>query len=159
MAGLMSRCTLKYPHVLYCMNNETGEPVEWSDFWALHVRSRAAAAGQSVETAEMRRSGNITTPDHRHRVDHPDLYTFLDAGATCDDERPARQGQLQRVALAGGKILAGLLLTPDHGFVEINRRECRGPGAQLFDPGRDNLLRPFQVWEEDQFLPADGFLD
>ena len=70
--------SLEYPHVLYCMNNETGEPVEWSDFWARYVREQAAAAGKQVETAEMRRSGNITTPDHRHMINHPDLYTFLD---------------------------------------------------------------------------------
>ena len=69
---------LNYPHVLYCMNNETGEPVEWSDFWVRHVRARAAAAGKTVATAEMRCSGNITTPDHRHMIDHPDLYSFLD---------------------------------------------------------------------------------
>jgi hypothetical protein len=37
--------SLKYPHVLYCMNNETGEPVAWSDFWARYVRAQAAEAG------------------------------------------------------------------------------------------------------------------
>ena len=70
--------SLRFPHVLYCMNNETGEDVEWSDFWARHVRAQAAKAGKQVETAEMRRSGNITTPDHRHMIENPDLYTFLD---------------------------------------------------------------------------------
>ncbi|MBD3268403.1 hypothetical protein GF373_17185, partial [bacterium] len=70
--------SLGYPHVLYCMNNETGEHVEWSDFWARYVRSQAAEAGKRVETAEMRRSGNITTPDHRHMIHNSELYTFLD---------------------------------------------------------------------------------
>ncbi len=70
--------SLNYPHVLYCMNNETGEHVEWSDFWAQYVRTKAAEAGKQIETAEMRRSGNITTPDHRHMINNPDLYTFLD---------------------------------------------------------------------------------
>jgi hypothetical protein len=32
--------SLRYPHVLYCMNNETGEDVAWSDFWARYVRAR-----------------------------------------------------------------------------------------------------------------------
>ena len=69
---------LDYPHVLYCMNNETGERVEWSDFWAQYVRDRAAEAGKLVETAEMRRNSNITASDHRHMMDAPELYTFLD---------------------------------------------------------------------------------
>jgi hypothetical protein len=70
--------SLQYPHVLYCMNNETGEPVAWSDFWARYVRAQAAQAGQRVEVAEMRRHHDITAPDHRHMIDHPDLYSFLD---------------------------------------------------------------------------------
>ncbi len=70
--------SLKYPHVLYCMNNETGEPVAWSDFWARYVRAQSAEAGRQVEVAEMRRHHDITAPDHRHMVKHPDLYSFLD---------------------------------------------------------------------------------
>jgi hypothetical protein len=69
---------LKYPHVLYCMNNETGEPVAWSDFWARYVRARASEAGKRIEVAEMRRHHDITAPDHRHMIDHPELYSFLD---------------------------------------------------------------------------------
>ncbi len=81
--------SLNYPHVLYCMNNETGEHVEWSDFWARYVRSQAAEAGKQVETAEMRRNGNITTPDHRHMINNPELYTFLDIS-----QNNTRRGQL-----------------------------------------------------------------
>jgi hypothetical protein len=69
---------LRYPHVLYCMNNETGENVAWSDFWARHVRDRAAATGTRVETADMRRNRDITFSDHRHMMDNPGLYTYLD---------------------------------------------------------------------------------
>lgn len=70
--------SLQYPNVLYCMNNETGEALEWSDFWVRYVRNKAAEAGKSIETAEMRRNGNITAADHLHLIQHPDLYTFLD---------------------------------------------------------------------------------
>jgi hypothetical protein len=88
---------LNYPHVLYCMNNETGEPVEWSDFWARHVRARAAAAGKTVETAEMRRSGNITTPDHRHMIDRPELYTFLDISQNNTQRGQTHWERIQQV--------------------------------------------------------------
>ena len=88
---------LKYPHVLYCMNNETGEPVEWSDFWARYVRARAAAAGKTVETAEMRRSGDITTPDHRHMIDRPELYTFLDISQNNTQRGQTHWDRMQQV--------------------------------------------------------------
>ena len=37
-----------------------------------------------------------------------------------DDQGPTRQGQLERIPLAGGKLLAGLLLTPNDRLLEIN---------------------------------------
>jgi hypothetical protein len=70
--------SLRYPHVLYCMNNETQEPIEWGDYWARYVRARAAEAGKRVEVAEMRRHHDITSSTHRHMINHPDLYSFLD---------------------------------------------------------------------------------
>lgn len=69
---------LKYPHVLYCMNNEIGEETPWGDFWATHVQRRAAEAGVTVYTADMRRDHNIRAQDHHHLYDRPDVYTFLD---------------------------------------------------------------------------------
>ena len=45
---------------------------------------------------------------------------FADARAARDDQGPTRQGQLERVALAGCKLLAGLLLTPNDRLLEIN---------------------------------------
>ncbi|MDI6451656.1 LamG-like jellyroll fold domain-containing protein [Anaerobaca lacustris] len=89
--------SLNYPHVLYCMNNETGEDVAWSDFWARHVRAKAAEAGKRIETAEMRRSGNITTPDHRHMIDHPDLYTFLDISQNNTQRGQLHWNRIQQV--------------------------------------------------------------
>ncbi len=70
--------TLNYPHILYTMNNETGEQVEWGDFWADHVRSRAEEAGTVVEITDMRRNENIRSEDHAHILDQPERYTFLD---------------------------------------------------------------------------------
>lgn len=87
----------KYPHVLYCMNNETGEPVEWSDYWSRYVRDRADAAGRTVETAEMRRSGNITTSDHRHMIEHPKLYTFLDISQNNTQRGQIHWDRIQQV--------------------------------------------------------------
>ena len=70
--------SLAYPHVLYCMNNETGEHVAWGDYWARHVRRRAQEAGAEVHVTDMRRSENVRSKDHAYIFDNPELYTFAD---------------------------------------------------------------------------------
>lgn len=70
--------TLRYPHVLYCMNNETGEPNEWGDYWADFIHKKAAEAGVSVEITDMRRNENIRSEDHVYIFNNPERYTFLD---------------------------------------------------------------------------------
>jgi hypothetical protein len=70
--------SLKYPHVLYCVNNETGEPPEWGDYWVRHLRERARAAGKTIEITDMRRSEDLVSADHRLIQDQPDLYSFVE---------------------------------------------------------------------------------
>lgn len=70
--------TLQYPHVLYCMNNESGERPEWGDHWARHVRRRAEEAGRTVQLANMRRNEDLTSEDQRTLYNKRDLYTFVD---------------------------------------------------------------------------------
>jgi hypothetical protein len=70
--------SLNYPHILYCMNNETGEPNEWGDFWADYVRESANEAGVKIEITDMRRNEDIRSDDHLHIFDQPERYTFVD---------------------------------------------------------------------------------
>jgi hypothetical protein len=70
--------SLEYPHVIYCMNNETGEEVEWGDFWADFVQMKAEEAGVKVELTDMRRNEDIRSEDHAHIFQQPDRYTFVD---------------------------------------------------------------------------------
>lgn len=70
--------TLEYPHILYCMNNETGEDVRWGDYWIRYVRDRAAEAGREIYVTDMRRNERINGPDHRYIHDQPDLYTYVE---------------------------------------------------------------------------------
>lgn len=129
--------SLQYPHVLYCMNNETGERIEWGDYWASFVRARADDAGANVHTTDMRRNEDVRSEDHAHIYDHPDLYTFLDISQnnawsglgkehydrilhvrerTADHVRPinnvknygaARHGEEESVARMGRIVFAG----------------------------------------------------
>jgi hypothetical protein len=70
--------SLAHPHALYCMNNETGERVEWGDYWAGYVRLQAREAGTEVFITDMRRNEDVRSKDHAHIFDRPDLYTFVD---------------------------------------------------------------------------------
>lgn len=72
--------TLKYGHVLYCMNNETTTPVTWGDYWIDYIRDKAEKKGVEVYLTDMY--------DHFFRVSScescqaliakPEYYTFMD---------------------------------------------------------------------------------
>ncbi|MEX0928613.1 MAG: putative collagen-binding domain-containing protein [Balneolales bacterium] len=70
--------SLAYPHVLYCMNNETGEKVQWGDFWTDYVRKKSEEAGVRIEITDMRRNPNIRSGDHAHIYNNPDRYFYLE---------------------------------------------------------------------------------
>ncbi len=74
----MLRHALPYPHVLYCMDNETSGDPAWGAFWAEHIRARARAAGLDVFLTEMWDDWNLRAPQHRNTFDHPELYDFAD---------------------------------------------------------------------------------
>ncbi len=74
----MLRHALPYPHVLYCMDNETSGDPAWGAFWADHIRSRAREAGVDVYLTEMWDDWDLRGPQHRHTFDHPELYDFAD---------------------------------------------------------------------------------
>ena len=93
----------------------------------------------------------------QNQQDGIDQGRLADARAAGDDERPAGQRQFERVALAGCKLLAGLLLAPDHRLLKINGGERGLKAGQALDPAGDDFLGPFQVRQENQFLPADAF--
>lgn len=70
--------SLRYPNVLYCMHNETGEKVEFGDYWADYVRQKAYDEGLIIHTSDMRRGEDVRSEDHTHIFDNPDRYTFVD---------------------------------------------------------------------------------
>lgn len=70
--------SLPYPHVLYCMHNETGEKVDVGDYWAAWVGEQAQQAGRTIYITDMRRNELVRSPDHTHIFDRPERYTFVD---------------------------------------------------------------------------------
>ncbi|PQO42647.1 hypothetical protein [Blastopirellula marina] len=70
--------SLKYDHVLYCIDNETAAEPQWGAYWAKLIQKRASAAGKSVPTTEMWDDWDLTAKRHRQTFDHPELYSFVD---------------------------------------------------------------------------------
>jgi len=70
--------SLSYGHVLYCMDNETGAEAAWGAYWADYIRKRAQEAGVSVCLTEMWDAWDLKSEQHRHTLDHPERYDFVD---------------------------------------------------------------------------------
>jgi hypothetical protein len=70
--------SLRYPNVLYCMDNETNDSPEWGAYWAEYLQRRAAQIGVKVETTEMWDAHSVLAPEHEATWKHPERYTFCD---------------------------------------------------------------------------------
>lgn len=70
--------SLRYPNVLYVMDNETDANPHWPRYWASFVKNRAADAGRRVYVTEMWDAWDLKDPQHQRTLDHPELYDFAD---------------------------------------------------------------------------------
>lgn len=70
--------TLKYDHVLYCMDNETSAEEAWGRYWAQFIKERARAEGKRVYVTEMWDDWDLSADRHKRTFDHPELYDFVD---------------------------------------------------------------------------------
>ncbi len=70
--------TLKYPNVLYCMDNETRAPEQWALYWGRFIHEEARRRGLRACTTEMWDPWNLTDPTHARTYSHPDVFDFCD---------------------------------------------------------------------------------
>jgi hypothetical protein len=70
--------SLRFPNLLYCIDNETSGEEEWGRYWATYIRERAEKEGISVFITEMWDDWDIKADEHRRTLDHPELYDFVD---------------------------------------------------------------------------------
>lgn len=89
--------SLKYPNVLYTMDNETSAAAAWGAYWSNHVKQRAAQAGVQVYTTEMWDAWNLKDEQHRRTLDHPELYAFVDISQNNQNEDQEHWDNLQWV--------------------------------------------------------------
>jgi hypothetical protein len=70
--------TLKYPHVLYCLDNETSAEEAWPIYWSDFLHEQAASAGRRICVTEMWDDWDLTAKRHARTLDHPERYQFAD---------------------------------------------------------------------------------
>jgi len=70
--------SLKYSHVLYCMDNETKAEPAWGEHWARLIKRRAKAVGKTVFVTEMWDAWNLQSDEHKQTFDRPGFYDFVD---------------------------------------------------------------------------------
>ncbi len=74
----MLSISLRYPNVLYCIDNETSASPLWGRYWAEHIRRKAREKGITVHVTEMWDAWEVSHPMHRATFDHPEEYSFVD---------------------------------------------------------------------------------
>jgi len=70
--------SLRYDHVLYCMDNETSGEEAWGAYWADYIRQHAKGAGKEVCVTEMWDAWDLKADEHKRTLDHPERYDFAD---------------------------------------------------------------------------------
>jgi hypothetical protein len=70
--------SLNYPNVLYCMNNEIGEPAEWGEYWARFIRNIADEKGETVFLTDMRRNHNFRSDEQVRLLKDYEHYDFFE---------------------------------------------------------------------------------
>jgi hypothetical protein len=74
----MLSISLQYPHILYCISNETNESPLWSDYWAEYILRKAAEKNVTVHVTEMWDAWDLSDSEHDATFNNPGLYTFVD---------------------------------------------------------------------------------
>ena len=70
--------SLKYPNILYCMDNETSVTSNWGSFWAKYIKKVGKEKGLYLQTTEMWDPWDLNHVAHRETLDHPETYSFVD---------------------------------------------------------------------------------
>lgn len=70
--------SLKYDHVLYCMDNETSGDEEWGAYWAEFIKQKAKELGKNVCVTEMWDDWDLKADRHKRTLDHPERYDFVE---------------------------------------------------------------------------------
>ena len=99
----MLSCTLRYDHVLYCMDNETSAQEAWGAYWAEFIRQRAKQAGKQVCLTEMWDAWDLESRRTQAHLRPSGALRLLRRLAEQPEERPGALGQLPMGADTAGQ--------------------------------------------------------
>ncbi len=156
--------SLNFPNVLYCMNNEIGEPAEWGEYWARYIRNRAEEYGKEVFLADMRRNSNFNSGEQvnlLHDTVHYDFFEISQNTANNDqrhyDQIMAIRNQISRhpkplnnVKIYGGEIASWTTSVEEgtrrfwrniFGGLASSRFHREGPSPLYFGAGLSELAQ------------------
>lgn len=91
----MLRYALRYPNVLYVIDNETSGDEAWGAYWADYIQQRARQAGVQVFLTEMWDDWDLRSPMHRRTFDHPARYAFVDVSQNTHQRGDAQWQNFQ----------------------------------------------------------------
>jgi hypothetical protein len=74
----MLNYSLKFNHIIYCMDNETSGEEKWAVFWSDFISSKAEESGKKIFVTEMWDNWNLKSEQHKRTFDHPERYAFCD---------------------------------------------------------------------------------
>ena len=81
--------SLKYNHILYCIDNETSGEENWAVYWSGFILEIAKAANRNICVTEMWDSWDLKSDEHKRTLDHPKRYAFCDVS-----QNNQRKGQV-----------------------------------------------------------------
>jgi hypothetical protein len=74
--------TLRYDHVLYNINNESGLGAEWENYWAIYIKEAAERAGKEIHVTSMQFAPGTSV---RHVMTYRDIYSFAEVSQNNQD--------------------------------------------------------------------------
>lgn len=122
--------SLRFPNVLYTMDNETNGTPEWGAYWADYILRRAADEGVEVYTTEMWDNWDIRADQHKHTLDHPHRYGFADIS-----QNNHNSGDVHWERLQWARDYVSTYLRP------LNNVKIYGADSGRFGSSRDGIER------------------
>lgn len=127
--------TLRFDHILYCMDNETSVPPAWGSYWATYIKEQAQEAGKDVFVTEMWDPWDLDHEMHSHTFDHPETYDFVDVSQNNHNSGQKHWDNAQRQR---SRILTSNVVRPMNN-VKIYGADGRRFGSSL--DGKERFWR------------------
>lgn len=89
--------SLKYGHVLYCIDNETNGEEAWATYWAERIRAQSVKENHPICITEMWDDWKLDGPHHRRTIDHPQRYDFVDVSQNNHQKGQQHWDNFQRL--------------------------------------------------------------